>query len=137
MAPSFCKIFKKFFGPIQSYEDVPFSGPKWPISHEQNFFGKNHYYYFHLLLALFLVQWKKASCFEPNRKVNGNLDNNMIRIPNGGKGIVEQILASQERNEFKRAGLWESVWDPSKKINYLSKVVWEIISLPGLSVPPE
>ena len=45
---SFCKILKKFLGPIQSYEDVPFSGPKWPICHEQNFFGTNHYYYFHL-----------------------------------------------------------------------------------------
>ena len=45
---SFCKILKKFLGLIQSYEDVPFSGPKWPICHEQNFFGTNHYYYFHL-----------------------------------------------------------------------------------------
>ena len=25
---SFCKILKKFLEPIQSYEDVPFSGPK-------------------------------------------------------------------------------------------------------------
>ena len=32
---SFCKNFKKF----QSYKDVPFSGPKWPICPEQNFFG--------------------------------------------------------------------------------------------------
>ena len=46
---SFCKIFKKF----QSYEDVPFSGPKWPICPEQNFFGTNHYYYFHLPIGLF------------------------------------------------------------------------------------
>ena len=27
---------------------------------------------------------------------------------NGGKAIVEQILASEERNKSKRAGLWES-----------------------------
>ena len=27
---SFCKIFKKFLEPIQSYKDVPFSGPKYP-----------------------------------------------------------------------------------------------------------
>ena len=40
---SFCKIFKKF----QSYENVPFSGPKLPICPEQNFFGINHCYYFH------------------------------------------------------------------------------------------
>ena len=45
---SFCKILNKFLGSIQSYEDVPFSGPKWPICHEQNFFGTNHDYYFHL-----------------------------------------------------------------------------------------
>ena len=45
---SFCKILKKFLEQIQSYEDVPISGPKWPISQEQNFLGTNHYYYFHL-----------------------------------------------------------------------------------------
>ena len=50
---SFCKILKKFLGPIQSYEDVPFSGPKWPICHEQSFFGTNHYYYFHLTIGPF------------------------------------------------------------------------------------
>ena len=26
---------------------------------------------------------------------------------NGGKAIVEQILASEEKNKSKRAGLWE------------------------------
>ena len=29
-------------------------------------------------------------------------------FPNGGKAIVEQILASEERNKSKKAGLWES-----------------------------
>ena len=29
-------------------------------------------------------------------------------FPNGRKAIVEQILASEERNKSKRAGLWES-----------------------------
>ena len=50
---SFCKILKKFLGLIQSYEDVPFSGPKWPICPEQIFFGTNHYYYFHLPIGPF------------------------------------------------------------------------------------
>ena len=27
---------------------------------------------------------------------------------NGGKAIVEQILASEEKNKSKRAGLWKS-----------------------------
>ena len=50
---SFCKILQKFSGPIQSYENVLFSGPKWPIYHEQNFFGTNHHYYFHLPIGPF------------------------------------------------------------------------------------
>ena len=29
-------------------------------------------------------------------------------LPNGGKAVVEQILASEEINKSKRAGLWES-----------------------------
>ena len=53
---SFWKILKKFLGQIQSYEDMPFSGPKWPICHDQKNFGTNHCYYFHLSLALFIVQ---------------------------------------------------------------------------------
>ena len=40
-------------------------------------------------------------------KVIGKWDNH-IRIPNGEKVIVEQILASEERYKSKRAGLWES-----------------------------
>ena len=58
-------------------------------------------------------------------KVNGNWENNMIRIFQWRKTIVEQILASEEINKFKRARLWESVWDPSRKVSHLSKVVWD------------
>ena len=60
---SFCKILKKFLGQIQSYEDVPFSSPKWSICHEQFFFSINHYYYFHLLISSYhcakfkFLQW--------------------------------------------------------------------------------
>ena len=42
------------------------------------------------------------------RNVNGNWDNKMIRFPNRGKAIVEQIPASEERNKSKRARTWES-----------------------------
>ena len=42
---SFCKTFKNFLEQIQSYEDVPFSGPKCPICPGQIFFGKNDYYF--------------------------------------------------------------------------------------------
>ena len=39
-------------------------------------------------------------------------------FPNGGKAIVEQILVSEVRNKSKRA-----VWDPSRKVNHVSKVI--------------
>ena len=54
---SFCKILKKFLGPIQSYEDVPFLDPKWPICHKQFFFLiQTIIITFIYLLALFIVQ---------------------------------------------------------------------------------
>ena len=59
-------------------------------------------------------------------KVNENWETTWSEFLNGGKAIVEQILASEERNKFKRALLWESVWDPSRKVNQLSKVIWDI-----------
>ena len=59
---SFCKILKKFLEPIQSYEDVPFSGPKWSICPEQNFFGTDHYYYPNLPIGPFhCAKFKKNS----------------------------------------------------------------------------
>ena len=50
---SLCKIFKKFFHRIQSYEDVQFLGPKWPISPNENFFRKpvNKPCFFHSCLS--------------------------------------------------------------------------------------
>ena len=46
----------------------------------------------------------------------------MSRIFNGGKAIAEQILASEERNKSKRAGLRVTVRDPSRIVNNLSKI---------------
>ena len=55
-------MLEKFLELIQSYEDVPFSGPKWLICPEQIFFGTNHYYYFHLPIGLFhCAKFKKYS----------------------------------------------------------------------------
>ena len=45
-------------------------------------------------------------------------------FPNGGKAIVEQILASEERSKSKRAGLWESQSGISVG-KLMSKVVWD------------
>ena len=43
-------------------------------------------------------------------KVNGNETTTWSKFANGGKAIVEQILASEEKNKCKRAGLseWQS-----------------------------
>ena len=41
---------------------MPFSVPKWHICPEQNFFGTNHYYYFHLPIGPFhCAKFKKNS----------------------------------------------------------------------------
>ena len=53
-------------------------------------------------------------------EVNGNWDNHMIIIYQWRKAIVEQILASDERNKSQRAAR-----DPSRKVNHLKKVIWD------------
>ena len=61
------------------------------------------------------------------------------KFPNRGQTIVEEILASEDSNKSKRAGLWESqsgnrvgkIWLRSFEIQKLLK------SSPGLPVPPE
>ena len=41
-------------------------GPKWPICPEQNFFGTNHYYYFHLPIGPFhCAKFKKILTADP------------------------------------------------------------------------
>ena len=42
------------------------------------------------------------------RKVNGNWHNNMIRISQWKKAVVEQILLSEEKKKSKGTGLWKS-----------------------------
>ena len=63
---SFCKILKKFLEPIQSYEDVPFLGPKWSICPKQIFFWKIINITLIYLLAPFIVQnFKKILPADP------------------------------------------------------------------------
>ena len=47
---------KKFSELIQSYEDVPFRGPEWPICPEQNFFK------YKPLLLLSSTYWPFSLC---------------------------------------------------------------------------
>ena len=54
LAPFISQNLKKtLMADPELYEDMPFSSPKWPICHEQNFFGTNHYYYFPLPIGHF------------------------------------------------------------------------------------
>ena len=56
LAPFILQNLKKFLELTQSYDHVPFSGPKWPICHEQIFLVQTIIITFIYLLALFIVQ---------------------------------------------------------------------------------
>ena len=62
---SFCKILKKFLEPIQSYEMCHFRAQNDPFL-LNNFFGTNHYYYFHLPIGPFhCAKFKKILTADP------------------------------------------------------------------------
>ena len=68
--------------PIQSYEDVSFSSPKWPIYPEQNFFGTNHYYYFHLSIGPFYCEkFKKILTADPELWGYAIFGPKMVNLP--------------------------------------------------------
>ena len=52
------------------------------------------------------MQWNGESCFEYDEKSMETETKTGLEFPNGGKAIVEQILASEERKKSKRARLW-------------------------------
>ena len=54
------------------------------------------------------MPWNEASCCEFDGKSMETEKITWLEFPNGGKEIVEQILAWEEKNNSKRAGLWES-----------------------------
>ena len=54
------------------------------------------------------MQWNRASCCEYDGKSLETETTTWSEFPKGGKAIVEQILASEQRKKSKRAGLWES-----------------------------
>ena len=53
------------------------------------------------------MQWNGTPCYELVEKLMETDTSTWLEFPNGWKSIVEQILASEERNKSKR-GLWES-----------------------------
>ena len=77
-----CKILKKSLGPIHSYEDIPFLGPKWSICYEQVFFCTNHYYYFHLPIGVFLcTTYEKFLTADPQLWGCAIFESKMVHLP--------------------------------------------------------
>ena len=54
------------------------------------------------------MQWNGTPCYELVEKLMETDTSTWLEFPNGWKAIVEQIIASEERNKSKRAELWES-----------------------------
>ena len=54
------------------------------------------------------MRWSKAPRCEFDGKSVETETATWPEFPNGGKAIVEEIIALEEINKFKRAGLWES-----------------------------
>ena len=84
--------------------------------------------------------WNGASCCEFDGKLMVT-ETTWSEFPNGGKAIVEEMLASEEEKTPKGKIMRITVWDPSRKVNHVSKIIWDrkiIWTLsPGQSVPPE
>ena len=76
------EIMWEILGPIQSYEGVPFSCPKWPICHEQSLLGTNHYHYFHLPIGPFhCVKFQKILTADPELWGYTIFGPKMVRLP--------------------------------------------------------
>ena len=52
--------------------------------------------------------WNRASRCEFDEKSIEIETTTWTEFPHGGKAIAEQILSTEERNKWKKAGLWES-----------------------------
>ena len=52
--------------------------------------------------------WNRVSCFGFIGKSMETETTKWLEFPNRKKTIVEQLLLSEERNQSKRAGMWES-----------------------------
>ena len=64
----------------------------------------------------FRVYWKN----------NGNWDNNMIRISQLRKSHCRTNTSVRRKKEIQKSRTMRiTVWDPSRKVNHLSKVIWD------------
>ena len=92
------------------------------------------------------MDWNGKSCWEYDGK-SMETETTTSEFPNGGKSIVEHLLAWEERNKSKRVGPWESqsgiwvgkltIWVRSFKIKNIITEFTRSISSPRIakSVP--
>ena len=60
------------------------------------------------------------------RKANGNWDNNMIKISQWRESDCRTNTSIRRKKEIKKSRTMRiTVWGPSRKVNHLSKVIWE------------
>ena len=124
LAPFILQNLKKTFRADQSYEDVSFSSPKWPIYPEQNFFGTNHYYYFHLPIGpLHCATFKKIFTADLQLRGCAIFGAKMVHLPQFffGKKIniifiylLAPFIVQNFKNFLHRIQSYEDVpfWDP-------------------------
>ena len=69
---------------------------------------------------------KRDIPFQVWQKVNGNWGNNMIRISQLKESNSRTNIAPEDRNKIQKSCIVRvTVRDPSRKVNHLSKVIWD------------
>ena len=63
-------------------------------------------------------EMKRASRCQYDGKSMETEKTTWSEFPNGGKAIVEQILALEERNKSESRTVRITIWDPSRKVNH-------------------
>ena len=59
-------------------------------------------------------------------KVNGNWQNNMIRISQWRESLCRKNTSIRTKKLVQKSRTMRiSVWDPHRKVNHLSKVIWD------------
>ena len=59
-------------------------------------------------------------------KVNGNWDNNMIRISEWRESHRRTNTSVRRNKQIQKSSTIRiTVWDPSRKVNHLSKIIWD------------
>ena len=136
---SFCKIFKKFLGPIQSFENVPFWTQNGPFVMNKTFLAQTIIITLIYLLALFIVQnLKKIRTVDPELWGCAIFGPKMVHLPQIifflGKLLISFYLPISpfhlakflkkfflRIHSYKDVQLWGPKWPISRNENSFSE----------------